>query len=73
MSIAANKFKGIRAANVVDVATAKQSVEHNNANVLCLGSKNVDKETAVKIVQSFLSSSLLMDEKYSRRIKKIEN
>ena len=73
MSIAANKFKGIRAANVVDIATAKQSVEHNNANVLCLGSKNVDKETAVKIVQSFLSSSLLMDEKYSRRIKKIEN
>ena len=35
MSIAANKFRGIRAANVVDVETAKQSVEHNDINVLC--------------------------------------
>ena len=42
MSIAANKFRGIRAANVVDVETAKQSVEHNYINVLCLGSKNVN-------------------------------
>ena len=73
MCIAANKFTGIRAANVVDVSTAIQSVEHNNANVLCLGSKNVDKDIAIKIVKSFLSANLLPDEKYSRRIKKIEN
>ena len=38
MSIAANKIKGIRASNVTNEETAIQSVEHNNVNVLCLGS-----------------------------------
>ena len=49
MSIAANKFEGIRAANVTDIRTGIQSVEHNNANILCLGSNNVTKDLAIEM------------------------
>ena len=73
MSIAANKISGIRAANVSDVDTAVQSVEHNNANVLCLGANNVNEGEAVTIVNSFLSASFLNEEKYVRRVNKFEN
>ena len=54
MSIAANKISGIRAANVSDVDTAVQSVEHNNTNVLCLGSNNVNEGEAVTIVSDLI-------------------
>ena len=73
MSIAANKISGIRAANVSDVDTAVQSVEHNNTNVLCLGSNNVNEGEAVKIVNSFLSALFLNEENYVRRVNKFEN
>ena len=73
MSIAANKIKGIRAANVVDELTAIQSVEHNNVNVLCLGSNNVSNENALSIVLKFLNTYMLEEEKYSRRVGKLEN
>ena len=73
MSIAANKTPGIRAANVSDVDTSVQSVEHNNANVLCLGSNNVNEDEAITIVNSFLSASFLKEENYVRRVNKLEN
>ena len=73
MFIAANKTSGIRAANVSDVDTSVQSVEHNNANVLCLGANNVNQDLAVTIVNSFLSASFLNEENYVRRVKKLEN
>ena len=47
MSIAANKIKGIRASNVVDKDTAIQSVEHNDVNVLCLGTNNINEENVI--------------------------
>ena len=73
MSIAANKFKGIRAANVVDVETAKQSVEHNNVNVLCLGSKNINENNVLDIIEIFLESKFIQKERYIRRISKFEH
>lgn len=73
MSIAANKIHGIRASNVTDEATAIQSVEHNDVNVLCLGSKNVSKENALSIVKKFLISEFIKKDKYIRRVKKLEN
>jgi ribose 5-phosphate isomerase B len=72
MSIAANKFRGIRAANVVDVETAKQSVEHNDVNVLCVGSKNVNKKIILDIIESFLEAKFIQEERYIRRISKLE-
>ena len=71
MSIAANKFEGIRAANVTDIRTGIQSVEHNNANILCLGSNNVTKDLAIEIINNFISSSLVGEKKYVRRIDKL--
>jgi ribose 5-phosphate isomerase B len=73
MSIAANKFRGIRAANVVDVETAKQSVEHNDVNVLCIGSKNVNKKNILDIIESFLEAEFIQEERYIRRISKLEH
>lgn len=73
MSIAANKFAGIRAANVSNKDTAIQSVEHNNVNVLTLGSNNVENEHAMDIITAFLSATFSKEERYSRRINKLAN
>ena len=73
MSIAANKFTGIRAANIVDVETAKQSVEHNDINVLCLGSKNVNEKNVLDIIEIFLETRFIQKERYIRRISKLEH
>ena len=73
MSIAANKFRGIRADNIVDVETAKQSVEHNDINVLCLGSKNVNEKNVLDIIEIFLETKFIQKERYIRRISMLEN
>ena len=67
----ANKVKGIRASNVTNVKTAIQSVEHNDVNVLCLGSENLDIAAAKEITESFLNSSFLNEERYINRINKL--
>lgn len=72
MSIAANKIKGIRASNVVDEDTAIQSVEHNNVNVLCLGSNNLNEQRALSIINKFLKAKFIQEERYLRRISKLE-
>ncbi len=72
MAMAANKIKGIRAAVCWDDFTALQSREHNNANVLCLGSKIIDSETAKKIVRTWLETDFSNDERHVRRLEKIE-
>jgi len=73
MSISANKIKGIRAANVVNKETAIQSVEHNDVNVLCLGANNINEENVINIVESFLDATLIKEERYLRRISKLED
>ncbi len=73
MSIAANKIKGIRASNVTNEETAIQSVEHNNVNVLCLGSNNVNNQEAVYIISKFLDAQFINEERYQRRINKLED
>ncbi len=56
MSIAANKIKNIRCANVTSLEFAKLSKEHNNANVLSLSGRFVSDEENIKIVESFIES-----------------
>jgi ribose 5-phosphate isomerase B len=53
MSIAANKYRGIRAAAVSEVFSAQAAKEHNNANVLCFGARVVDYDTAVCLVDAW--------------------
>ena len=72
MSIAANKILGIRASNVVDKETAIQSVEHNDVNVLCLGANIINEKNVIGIVRSFLEAKLINEERYLRRISKLE-
>ncbi len=54
ISIAANRFKGVRAARVVDVEDAKLTRQHNNANVISLGERIISEELAIKMVDAFL-------------------
>jgi len=55
-AIAANKIPGVRAANCHDVYTARNSREHNNANVLTLGSRNLGIDIVKEIVQVWLAT-----------------
>lgn len=71
VSIAANKIKGIRAALAHDHYSAHQSVEHDDANVLCLGSLIVGTMVARELADSFLGASLIQEEDYLRRVDKI--
>lgn len=56
ISIAANKVKGIRCALCTDVNMAKLSRQHNNANVLAMGGRTTDTETALAITETWLDT-----------------
>ncbi|MDP4121040.1 MAG: ribose 5-phosphate isomerase B [Bacillota bacterium] len=56
ISIAANKVKGIRAAVCSEEFSAEMTRRHNDANILCLGGRIISKETAIKLVDIFLST-----------------
>ena len=56
ISIAANRHPAIRAALCYDEETAVLARQHNDANVLCLGGRKTDKETARKMVRAFFST-----------------
>ena len=56
MSIRANRYPGIRAALVYDEFTAKMAKAHNNANVLCLGGRTLDIDTAKKLISIWLET-----------------
>ncbi len=71
MSITANKRKGIRAAHVTSEYEAQMAKQHNDANVLCLGSRTINKETSIKCIEAWLSS-LFEGGKHERRIGKME-
>lgn len=68
MSIAANKFSGIRAAHVSDPVSARLAREHNNANVICLGSRFLAPEYAFEILETFLNTSFTGDPRHQARI-----
>lgn len=74
--IAANKMKGIYACNCHDVYSARQGVEHDNMNMLCLGARVIGPQTARELVKAFLSAEFSKEERHQRRfgkIVKIEN
>jgi ribose 5-phosphate isomerase B len=71
-AIAACKFPGIRAAVCHDTYTAKQAVEHDNMNVLCLGSRVIGPALARTLADAFLSATFSGDERHVRRLAKID-
>ena len=71
MSIAANRHAGVRAANCLDERMAALAREHNDANVLCLGSRLLDPDQAKKILWTFLETPF-GGGRHGRRVEKIE-
>ena len=71
-SIAACKLAGIRAAICHDVYSAHQGVEHDDMNVLCLGSEVVGAELAAELVRAFLAARFDGGERYVTRLQKVE-
>ena len=75
MSIAANKFKGIRASHCTDTFSARMTREHNDSNVLCLGERITGQDLALDIVKIWLETPFSNGERHINRvnmIKKIE-
>jgi ribose 5-phosphate isomerase B len=70
-SIAANKFRGIRAALCHDVYSAHQSVEHDDVNVLCIGAQIVGDKLAFDLLRAFLEAEYSPDEEYRQRVAKL--
>jgi ribose 5-phosphate isomerase B len=71
-SVAACKLPGIRAAVCHDVYSAHQGVEHDDMNVLCLGSEVVGAELAADLVRTFLQAKFRGGERYLKRLAQIE-
>jgi ribose 5-phosphate isomerase B len=71
-AIAACKLTGIRAAICHDTYSAHQGVEHDDMNVLCIGSEVVGPELAAELVRTFLAARFDGGERYVRRLGKIE-
>ena len=71
-SIAANKVKGARAGLCHDTYSAHQGVEHDHINILVLGARIVGVELAKELVAAFLHAKESQEERYVRRIQKLE-
>ena len=69
--VAANKFRGIRAATCHDAFSAHQSVEDDDVNVLCLGARVVGAELAVELIRTYLQARFSGLERHRRRLAKI--
>ena len=72
MSMSANKVPGIRAALCNDIFTAKMSREHNDANILTVGGRVVEKNLAKEIVKVWLRTKFSNASRHKQRIKKIK-
>lgn len=72
VSVAANKFKGIRAGVCHDNYSAHQSVEHDNANVLCLGERIIGTALMAELCLTFLHATFSNEERHIKRLEKIK-
>jgi len=70
-AVAASKMTGIRAAICHDTYSAHQGVEHDDMNVLCLGSEVVGPSLAVELVTTFLNAAFSRAERYLARLEKV--
>jgi len=73
MSMAANRIRGIRAAECTNPLMAKLSREHNHANVLCIGTRLLSVDECKAIIDAFIAEPWSTDERHARRVQKIES
>ena len=70
-AVAANKIRGIRAALCGDTYSGHQSREHDDCNVLCVGSRVTGVELALEIVRAFVNARFTGEERHKRRLAKV--
>lgn len=71
-SIAANKMVGIRAGICHDTYSGHQGVEHDNMNVLVMGSRVIGEKLAEDVVRAFLAANFTNEERHARRLAKVD-
>ena len=70
-SVAANKFRGIRAATCHDSYSARQCVEDDDVNILCLGARVIGPELAADLVRDYVNARFSGAERHRRRLGEI--
>jgi ribose 5-phosphate isomerase B len=70
--VAANKIKGIRAGIAHDIYSSHQGVEHDDMNVLCLGSRVIGPAPAIEIAKSFVMARFTNEERHLKRLRKVK-
>jgi RpiB/LacA/LacB family sugar-phosphate isomerase len=70
--VAANKMRGIRAGVCHDTYSARQGVEHDDMNVLCLGARIVGQEVIPELVRAFLGATFSGEARHVRRLEKVK-
>jgi ribose 5-phosphate isomerase B len=70
--VAVNKFRGVRGGTCHDTFSAHQSVEDDDANVMCLGARIVGASLAGELVRAFLNAKFSGAERHARRVRKIQ-
>jgi ribose 5-phosphate isomerase B len=70
-SVCANKLAGVRAALIHDHFSARQGVEDDNMNILCMGGRTVGPEVAWDIIITFLTAEFSHAERHTRRLSKV--
>lgn len=71
-AVAANKMRGVRAGLCHDTYSARQGVEHDDMNVLCLGARVIGIELARELVSAFLSAQFSGEQRHVRRLEKLK-
>ena len=69
--ITANKIKGIRACLCHDIYSARQGVEHDDMNVICIGGRIIGIEIAKAVLRAFLAASFIPEPRFQRRLEKM--
>ena len=69
--VAANKLRGVRACLCHDTYSARQGVEHDDINVLCLGARIIGVELALELLRAFVNVNFTGEERHLRRLAKI--
>jgi ribose 5-phosphate isomerase B len=72
VAVAASKFPGVRAAVCHDAYTARQAVEHDDLNVMCLGARVIGPALARTLVDAFIAATFSAEERHMRRLAKID-
>ncbi len=71
--VTANKINGIRASVCHDTYSAHQGVEHDDMNVICFGARIIGDQLAFELVNAFINAEFITEEKYMRRLQKINH